>query len=250
MRRAARGGAAAGADLRLGADPRLPRLREARGAPPQDAGAGHLPGDGDAGARWRPSCCRARCYSEAKLLPRRTATIIAALVNPERANVLNPDPPNPMRPRERGGPADEGGRRGGDAPGEPGGDHQEDLNLLDRWEATRPPLLRLKDTVMRLLSGPPDEDAKMDAMVGTLEKKLIGEHRGRQGDHRRGLGRPAAGLRAGGGRAAELPRGEQEGGAGQHQRRHHHPRGAREARPSERCKECLRRVRADLHRTS
>jgi uncharacterized protein involved in exopolysaccharide biosynthesis len=111
-------------------------------------------------------------HSESKLLPRRTAnTIIPGLVNPERPNILNPDPPNPMRPaNEVDGPtkaAAEAVLR------------QENLiklikntYLLDRWESTRPPLLRLKDSMMRLVSGPPDEASKMDAMVGTLEKKL------------------------------------------------------------------------------
>jgi uncharacterized protein involved in exopolysaccharide biosynthesis len=110
-------------------------------------------------------------YSEAKLLPRRTATI-AALVNPERHNVLNPDPPNPMRPV---GEIDTQTKAAADAVL-----RQENLvsiikktYLLDRWESTRPPLLRFKDSVMRMLTAPPDEDAKMDAMTGTLQKKLM-----------------------------------------------------------------------------
>jgi uncharacterized protein involved in exopolysaccharide biosynthesis len=110
-------------------------------------------------------------YSESKLLPRRAATI-AALVNPERANVLNPDPPNPMRPPNE---VDQQTRVAAEAVL-----RQENLvaiikklYLLDRWEATRPPLLRAKDTVMRLLTSPPDEDARMDAMTGTLQKKLM-----------------------------------------------------------------------------
>ncbi|HEX8703672.1 MAG TPA: chain-length determining protein, partial [Myxococcaceae bacterium] len=110
-------------------------------------------------------------YSEAKLLPRRTATI-AALVNPERANVLNPDPPNPMRPV---GEVDQHTKAAADAVLS-----QENLvsiikktYLLDRWESTRPPLLRFKDSVMGMLGPPPDEDAKMDAMTGTLAKKLM-----------------------------------------------------------------------------
>ncbi|MDY7226007.1 chain-length determining protein [Hyalangium rubrum] len=109
-------------------------------------------------------------YSETKLLPRRAATI-AALVNPERANILNPDPPNPMRPPNE---VDAQTRAAAEAVL-----RQDNLialikkiNLLDRWEATRPPLLRAKDTVMRMISSPPDEDARMDGMVGTLEKKL------------------------------------------------------------------------------
>ncbi|MDC0711217.1 chain-length determining protein [Stigmatella sp. ncwal1] len=109
-------------------------------------------------------------YAETKLLPRRASTI-AALVNPERANLLNPDPPNPMRPANEV-----------DAPTKAAAEAVlrrdnlvalvKKLNLLDRWEATRPPLLRFKDTVMRMLTSPPDEEARMDGMVGVLEKKL------------------------------------------------------------------------------
>jgi uncharacterized protein involved in exopolysaccharide biosynthesis len=110
-------------------------------------------------------------YSESKLLPRRAA-MIAALVNPERANVLNPDPPNPMRPVNE---VDQQTKAAAEAV------LRQDnlvaiikkLYLLDRWEATRPPLLRAKDSVMRLISTPPDEDARMDAMTGTLQKKLM-----------------------------------------------------------------------------
>jgi uncharacterized protein involved in exopolysaccharide biosynthesis len=110
-------------------------------------------------------------YSESKLLPRRAA-MIAALVNPERANVLNPDPPNPMRPVNE---VDQQTKAAAEAVL-----RQDNLvaiikktYLLDRWEATRPPLLRFKDSVMRLITAPPDEDARMDAMTGTLEKKLM-----------------------------------------------------------------------------
>ncbi|WP_224247559.1 GumC family protein [Hyalangium gracile] len=111
-------------------------------------------------------------YAESKLLPRRTAnTIIPGLVNPERANILNPDPPNPMRPVN-----DVDGPTKAAAEAVLRQDNLvklvKDLNLLDRWEATRPPLLRFKDSVMRMLTAPPDEDARMDGMVGTLEKRI------------------------------------------------------------------------------
>jgi hypothetical protein len=46
------------------------------------------------------------------------------------------------------------------------------VNLIDRWDATRAPLLRLKDVLMQYLSARPSEDIKLDAMVGMLEKKL------------------------------------------------------------------------------
>jgi uncharacterized protein involved in exopolysaccharide biosynthesis len=111
-------------------------------------------------------------YSEAKLLPRRTAnTIIPGLVNPERPNILNPEPPNPMRP-----PNDVDGPTRAAAEAVMRRSNlvriTKDLLLIDRWETTRPPLLRVKDFMMRVLTGPPDEDSKMDAMVGTLEKRL------------------------------------------------------------------------------
>ncbi len=112
-------------------------------------------------------------YAESKLLPRRTAnTIIPGLVNPERANILNPEPANPMRPVN-----DVDGPTKAAAEAVLRQDNLikliKDLNLLDRWEATRPPLLRAKDSVMRLISAPPDEDARMDGMVGTLEKRIM-----------------------------------------------------------------------------
>ncbi len=110
-------------------------------------------------------------YSESKLLPRRVATI-AALVNPERAHILNPDPPNPMRP-----PNEVDAQTKVAAEAVLRQDNlvalTKKLNLLDRWEATRPPLLRFKDTVMRMLRPAPDEDARMDGMVGTLQKRLM-----------------------------------------------------------------------------
>ncbi|HEY0092947.1 MAG TPA: chain-length determining protein [Archangium sp.] len=110
-------------------------------------------------------------YSEASLLPKRASTI-AALVNPDRIPALDPDPPNPLRPP---GEVDSVTRSAAQAVM-----RRENLvalikrvNLLDRWEATRAPLLRFKDTVMHLLSGRPSEDIKLDAMVGMLEKALV-----------------------------------------------------------------------------
>lgn len=110
-------------------------------------------------------------YSEASLLPKRASTI-AALVNPDRIPALDPDPPNPLRPP---GEVDSVTRSAAQAVL-----RRENLvalikrvNLLDRWDATRAPLLRFKDTVMHLLSGRPSEDIKLDAMVGMLEKSLL-----------------------------------------------------------------------------
>jgi uncharacterized protein involved in exopolysaccharide biosynthesis len=109
-------------------------------------------------------------YSQATLLPKRSSTI-AALVNPDRIAALDPDPPNPLRPP---GEVDSVTRSAGQAVL-----RRENLvalikrvNLLDRWEATRAPLLRLKDSVMQAISSRPSEDIKLDAMVGMLEKQL------------------------------------------------------------------------------
>jgi uncharacterized protein involved in exopolysaccharide biosynthesis len=109
-------------------------------------------------------------YAEATLLPKRASTI-AALVNPERIAALDADPPNPLRPP---GEIDSVTRSAAQAVM-----RRENLvslikrvNLLDRWDATRAPLLRFKDQVMHLVSGRPNEDIKLDAMVGMLEKAL------------------------------------------------------------------------------
>jgi uncharacterized protein involved in exopolysaccharide biosynthesis len=109
-------------------------------------------------------------YSQATLLPKRSSTI-AALVNPDRIAALDPDPPNPLRPP---GEVDSVTRTAAQAVM-----RRENLvalikrvNLLDRWEATRAPLLRFKDTLVHLISSRPTEDIKLDAMVGMLEKQL------------------------------------------------------------------------------
>lgn len=44
--------------------------------------------------------------------------------------------------------------------------------LMKHWEETRPAVVKVKDKVMRLFSGPITEEDKIDAMVGTLEKRL------------------------------------------------------------------------------
>jgi len=109
-------------------------------------------------------------YSQATLLPKRSSTI-AALVNPDRIPALDPDPPNPLRPP---GEVDSVTRSAGQAVL-----RRENLvalikrvNLMDRWEATRAPLLRFKDLVMQSISSRPSEDIKLDSMVGMLEKQL------------------------------------------------------------------------------
>ncbi|MCU0696089.1 MAG: hypothetical protein MUC96_06145 [Myxococcaceae bacterium] len=45
-------------------------------------------------------------------------------------------------------------------------------NLLKAWEEHRPPVVRLKDLLVRAVSGPLSEEDRVDAMVGTLEKRL------------------------------------------------------------------------------
>jgi capsular polysaccharide biosynthesis protein len=46
------------------------------------------------------------------------------------------------------------------------------VNLVDRWESTRPPVLRWKDKISQRLSGPQTEQERMRSMEGVLEKKL------------------------------------------------------------------------------
>jgi uncharacterized protein involved in exopolysaccharide biosynthesis len=45
-------------------------------------------------------------------------------------------------------------------------------NLMKSWEETRPAIVRGKDRLVQLVSGPMSEDDQIDAMVGLLEKKL------------------------------------------------------------------------------
>lgn len=45
-------------------------------------------------------------------------------------------------------------------------------NLVQRWAETRAPVLRVKDALVQLVAGPMSEEDKLDAMVGTLEKRL------------------------------------------------------------------------------
>lgn len=45
-------------------------------------------------------------------------------------------------------------------------------NLMEQWHNSRPALLKLRDAAGELLGGKPTEDEKLDAMVGTLEKRL------------------------------------------------------------------------------
>lgn len=45
-------------------------------------------------------------------------------------------------------------------------------NLVEKWAETRAPVLRLKDSLVQLIAGPMSDEDKLDAMVGTLEKRL------------------------------------------------------------------------------
>ncbi len=44
--------------------------------------------------------------------------------------------------------------------------------LLEHWDAHRHPVLKFKDDVMQAIGGKPNEDQRMDSMVGTLEKRF------------------------------------------------------------------------------
>ncbi|MBS2031474.1 MAG: hypothetical protein JST54_26470 [Deltaproteobacteria bacterium] len=48
-------------------------------------------------------------------------------------------------------------------------------DLVDTWERTRAPAVRLKDRVLELINGPPTDDDRIDALVGLLEKRLTVE---------------------------------------------------------------------------
>jgi uncharacterized protein involved in exopolysaccharide biosynthesis len=45
-------------------------------------------------------------------------------------------------------------------------------SLLKAWDEHRPPVVKVKDLAMRLVTGPLTEEDRIDAMVGTLEKRL------------------------------------------------------------------------------
>ena len=48
-------------------------------------------------------------------------------------------------------------------------------DLVDSWERTRAPAVRLKDRIVELVNGPQTEDDRVDALVGLLEKRLTVE---------------------------------------------------------------------------
>jgi uncharacterized protein involved in exopolysaccharide biosynthesis len=48
-------------------------------------------------------------------------------------------------------------------------------DLLDRWDTSRAPLARLKDSLMRAIGKAPTDEDKLEALVGLLEKRLTVE---------------------------------------------------------------------------
>jgi uncharacterized protein involved in exopolysaccharide biosynthesis len=46
------------------------------------------------------------------------------------------------------------------------------LNLLDQWETSRAPILRLKDYLLDKIRGPLDDKDRLEALTGFLEKRL------------------------------------------------------------------------------
>jgi len=45
-------------------------------------------------------------------------------------------------------------------------------DLLNRWQETRPGVLRIKDRVINFIAGPPSEEDQINGMIGLLEKRL------------------------------------------------------------------------------
>jgi uncharacterized protein involved in exopolysaccharide biosynthesis len=48
-----------------------------------------------------------------------------------------------------------------------------DTNLLDRWEANRPKLMRWKDKAVRLVTPKPTEEDRLRSMIGLVKKRLM-----------------------------------------------------------------------------
>lgn len=45
-------------------------------------------------------------------------------------------------------------------------------NLVEQWDATRPPMLRAKDWARRMVRGPMSAQDRIDGLVGTLERRM------------------------------------------------------------------------------
>jgi uncharacterized protein involved in exopolysaccharide biosynthesis len=48
-----------------------------------------------------------------------------------------------------------------------------DVDLVDRWDAERPPVLRAKDAVFSAIFGKPSEDDKLRALLAVVEQKVV-----------------------------------------------------------------------------
>ena len=48
-----------------------------------------------------------------------------------------------------------------------------DVDLIDHWDAERPPLLRAKDAVFTAVFGQPSEEDKLRALIGVVEQKVV-----------------------------------------------------------------------------
>ena len=96
--------------------------------------------------------------SQSKLLANRN-TLMASLGNPHRSN--NSDMDGPTRAAQETVMARDNLVA-----------MVKQTKLLEHWEAHRHPALHFKDQVMEAIGGKPNEDQRMDSMVGTLEKRF------------------------------------------------------------------------------
>jgi uncharacterized protein involved in exopolysaccharide biosynthesis len=96
--------------------------------------------------------------SQSKLLANRN-TLMASLGNPHRSN--NSDMDGPTRAAQETVMARDNLVN-----------MVKQTKLLEHWDAHRHPALKVKDQIMYALGGHPNEDQRMDGMVGTLEKRF------------------------------------------------------------------------------
>ena len=108
-------------------------------------------------------------YTETSILAKRNLTI-SVLVNPERTASLDPEPPSPNQPDA----VDSRTK----AAAEEVLQHEnlvsliKQVNLLDRRDVARSPLLRLKDALFALVRKPLTEEDQLDALVGLLARNV------------------------------------------------------------------------------
>ncbi len=96
--------------------------------------------------------------SQSKLLANRN-TLMASLGNPHRSN--NSDMDGPTRAAQETVMARDNLVS-----------MVKQTKLLEHWDAHRHPALKLKDDIMQSIGGKPNEDQRIDGMVGTLEKRF------------------------------------------------------------------------------